>query len=69
MLPDVYGFADFTVLMVFALILFVDDFVDLFVFGSLDLADFSSMMRRSSFLRFRQSAYAFLLFSRVGCEL
>lgn len=67
MLPDVYGFADFTVLMVFAL--FVDDFVDLSVFGSLDLADFSSMMRRSSFLRFRQSAYAFLLFSRVGCEL
>ena len=53
MLPDVYGFADFTVLMVFALILFVDDFVDLSVFGSFDFADFSSMMPRLIFLRLR----------------
>ena len=40
MLPDCW-FADFALIV---LILFVDDFVDLSVFGSLDFVDFSSMM-------------------------
>ena len=65
MLPDCW-FADFALIV---LILFVDDFVDLSVFGSLDFVDFSSMMVRPTFLRFRQRAFAFFWFSRVGCEL
>ena len=52
--PVVYGFADFTDLIVFALP--VDDFVDLSVFGSLDFADISSRYEGASFFRLRTLA-------------